>query len=104
MPVDAALYKIIEGRGDELGSFLSAFPTQLLLRYVQVKGTAGGAEGKVEYAGYSLPGTTKAQPRWLIKKFIYDANGFMIDSVFADGEAKFTKIWNNYATYSYSVS
>jgi hypothetical protein len=104
MPVDAALYKIIEGRGDELGSFLSAFPTQLLLRYVQVKGTADGALGKVEYAGYATPGTTKAQPRWLIKKFIYDADGFLIDSVFADGEAKFTKVWNDHSTITYPTT
>lgn len=108
MSDNLALIKILEKTGTDLNHFLSAFPTQLLLRTVMVKGTVGGAADRVEYLAYSLPETTKAQPRWLIKKNIYDATGFQIDSVFADGEMKFNKVFDSgggeYALYSYSTT
>lgn len=108
MSTDSALVKILEGRGEDLNHFLSAFPTQLLLRTVMVKGTAGGASGRMEFIGYALPGTAKTQARWLIKKLVYDSDGFQIDSIFADGEAKFNKVFDTgaseYADYTFSVS
>jgi hypothetical protein len=104
MSIDLALIKILEGRGGDLSHFLSAFPTQLLLRVISVKGTAGGANGNIEYLCYALPGTLKSEPKWLIKKFIYDVDGFQIDSLFADGTAKFDKVQSAYSGYTYSDS
>lgn len=108
MSTEQALIKILENTSGDLNHFLSAFPTQLLLRTRMVKGTSGGAEDRVEYIGYALSDTTLTQPRWLIKKNVYDSTGFQIDAVFADGEMKFNKIFDNgsttYASYTYSVS
>ena len=105
---DLALIKILEGNGLDLNHFISAFPTHLLLRTRMVKGVAGGATDQVEYVGYALPGTSLAEPKWLIKKLIYDGTGFQIDNVFANGEAKFNKVFDangsEWATYTYSVS
>lgn len=108
MSLDSALIKILESKGGDLNHFLSAFPTQLLLRTIMVKGTVAGAADRVEYIGYALPGTTKSEPSWLIKKNVYDATGFQTDSVFADGEAKFDKVFDTgaseYAAYTFSTT
>jgi hypothetical protein len=104
MSVDSALIKILESNGSDLNAFLSTFPTQLLLRVVSVKGTTGGATGNIEYIMYGLPSASKSDPVWLIKKFIYDVAGFQTDSLFANGEAKFNKVADNYNGYTYSTS
>lgn len=108
MATEQALIKILETNAGDLNHFLSAFPTQLLLRTRMVKGTSGGATDRIEYIGYALSDTTLAQPRWLIKKMIYDSSGFQIDAVFANGEMKFNKIFDagssEWASYTYSVS
>jgi len=108
MSMAQALIKILENNPGDLNHFLSSFPTQLLLRTHMVKGVAAGATDRMEYIGYALSDTTLAQPRWLIKKMIYDADGFQTDSVFADGELKFDKIFDSgsseWAGYTYSVA
>lgn len=108
MSVESALIKILEGERENLGHFLSAFPTQLLLRVKLVKGVAAGATDRVEYIGYAPSDSTLAQPRWLIKKNVYDATGFQTDAVFAGGALKFNKVFDSGATeytgYTYSTT
>ena len=104
MSGELALIKILEGRGDDLNHFLSAFPTQLLLRREMTK----DANGRVEYIGYALSGATLSQAQWLIVKNIYDATGFQTQYLFANGEAKFNKVFNSgaseYVSYTYTTS
>lgn len=59
------------------------------------------ASGQVEYVGEAYPGTSTSEARWRIKKIEY--NGENPSSVsWADGTSRFTKIWDNRASYSYS--
>lgn len=102
MSLNLALKKILEAAEKDSEHFLSAFPTHLLLRLEMVKGTSGGATGQVEYIGYALPDVLKTESKWLIKKNIYDSAGFMTQSLFANGEAKFNKVMNSYAGYTYT--
>lgn len=60
------------------------------------------ANGQVIYLGYAQPGTAKTAAAWQIRKITYDANGAMTDVEFAEGSNAFNKVWNSYATYSYS--
>jgi len=106
MGMELALKKILTNRGTDLEHFVSAMPTHLLFRTEMVKGTAGGATDKVEYVGLALPDALKAQPRWQIKKMIYDAAGFQTQVLFADGSAEFNKVWDSgasdYAAYTFT--
>lgn len=108
MSIELALKKVVSGSGADLEHFLSAFPAQLLFRTEIVKGTAGGANGKAEYIGIALPDSLKTQPRWQIKKLIYDANGFNTQVLFANGSAAFDKIFDSgasdYASYTYTTT
>lgn len=109
MSVDLALLKVLESRPEDLLHFLSSFPAQLLLRREQVKGTAGGATGMVEYAGYAPSDATLNEAKWLIVKFVYDSTGFNTQALLAGGEAKFNKVFNaaggnQYASYTYTTS
>ena len=109
MSVALALKKVLESTGEDPEHFLSAYPTHLLFQVTQVKGSSGGANGKTEYIGRALPGTLKGESKWQIAKNIYDSGGFLTDQRFADGDAKFNKVFDdgtsNYANdYTYSNS
>ena len=56
----------------------------------------------IEYMGYAAPGTLDTDPRWFIKKMIYDGNGFQTDETFAGGNANFDKSWALKGSYTYS--
>jgi YD repeat-containing protein len=60
------------------------------------------SDGQPDYEGSASPGTAKNVTGWQIKKFTYDANGFVTDIQWADGNAKFTKIWDDRAGYTYN--
>ena len=56
---------------------------------------------KIEYVGKAQPGTPKDNSEWKICKIIYDANDNIIDLQWADGEALFTKKWDDRTLYKY---
>ena len=58
--------------------------------------------GRDEYIALASPGSSKASAVWQIKKLTYDAGGFITDISFANGDAGFRYIANDYAGYSYS--
>ena len=68
----------------------------------QVKGTTGGATGKIEFLCEAEPGISTSAAQWRLRKFIYDDNGFMIQVLWASGDRKFDKIQTSYAGYTYS--
>ena len=55
-----------------------------------------------EYIGETQPGTPKDISEWRISKITYDASGNPIDIQYADGEALFTKKWDDRTRYDYS--
>jgi hypothetical protein len=61
--------------------------------------TAGGL---LEYAGLAEPGTSSASVGWKIIKYTYNGSDNLTDAQFASGEAEFSHIWDNRASYSYS--
>lgn len=63
---------------------------------------ANNAQNMAEYVGEANPGTAKAATGWRIKKIVYDANNAVTDVLWAEGSNAFDKVWNDYATYSYS--
>ncbi len=69
---------------------------------IMVKGTSGGANGLIEYVCEAEPGSSTAANVWRIKKMVYDSSGFLTQVLWADGDRTFTKIADNYASYSYS--
>ena len=97
--------KVRESRPNDLDHYISAFPTQILLRVEQVKGTSGNANGRVEYIGYAPPDALLSQPAWQIKKLIYDSDGFNTQILFANGSSKFNLVFNSgvseYDDYTY---
>jgi hypothetical protein len=96
-PVSFAIKKIVESTVDSREYFLSSFATDLLLTQAIVYNVSNLAE----YIGFTLPGTSKAEPKWLIKKLTYSGN-YVTDIQFANGEAKFNKVMNSYNLYTYS--
>lgn len=108
MSLDLAILKVLEGRPEDLQHFLNSFPAQLLLRVEQVKGTSGGATGQVEYVGFAPANARLTDAKWFIKKNIYDSAGFQTQSLIADREAKFNKVFNSganeYANYTYTTT
>ncbi len=64
-------------------------------RMFKVSGT-----NRVEYIGEAAPGTPTNQPRWRIKKLVY--NGVFTSTVlWAEGNAEFNKILDNRVSYQY---
>jgi len=70
---------------------------------VRVKYTQIGNEWYPEYIGEFAPCDQNKvlQPVCRIKKIIYDENGNALATLFANGCAKFNKIWANRETYTY---
>ena len=68
----------------------------------QVKGTSGGANGKLEYLCEAEPASATSAVVWRIRKFVYDSAGFLTQVLWADGDRKFDNVQDNYATLSYS--
>ena len=66
--------------------------------YIQI-----GNEWYPEYIGEFAPCDQNKilQPVCRIKKVSYDANGNAISTLFANGCAKFNKIWANATSYTY---
>ena len=95
--VGFAVKKVREGQPNDLERYISAFPTQLILKTRQ----AYTADNLLEYIGYALPGTPVSSPAWLIKKFTY-SSGLQSQTDFASGDAKFTKAWDDRTEYTYS--
>lgn len=60
--------------------------------------------GQPEYIGEAWPGTATSEAKWRIKKMEYDDGKYKppTGQVWADGEASFSKVWDNRASYSYS--
>jgi len=56
----------------------------------------------VEYIGKSAAGSAAAEGTWSISKLIYDANQNITQVLYASGNKKFDKVWNDRASYSYS--
>ena len=56
----------------------------------------------VEYIGKSAAGSVAADETWQITKLIYDANQNITQVLYASGNKKFDKVWNDRASYSYS--
>lgn len=54
------------------------------------------------YIGEALPGTSSSEPKWRIKKLIYDSRGNVTYIETAFGSQLFDKIWDNRTEYSYS--
>lgn len=96
-PTSFALKKVLPNNATDLEHFLSTFATDLLM----TQAFAYDGSSQTEYIGFALPGTSKASPRWLIKKLTYSA-GLVTDIQFAGGVVAFNSIWNNRTSLSYS--
>lgn len=72
----------------------------LLGRYTTV--ISYDSSGNPEYIGETQPGTSKGTSEWRISKITYDASSNPIDIKWADGEALFTKKWDDKTSYDYS--
>lgn len=59
-------------------------------------------DGKLIYAGEALPGSAASSPVWAIKKLIYDSEGQLVETLWANGNSERINIWNNRASLSYS--
>jgi len=60
------------------------------------------ASGKTEYVGMALAGTATSSETWQIQKLSYDGSDRLVSVLFAQGTDKFTSVWDNRASYSYS--
>lgn len=60
------------------------------------------AQGQVVYLGYAQPGVATSAAVWQIRKITYDSMGAMTQVDFAEGSNAFDKIFDDYASYTYS--
>ena len=60
-----------------------------------------GSNGLIEFVGRTLPGNSKSEAKWQIKKLTYDGRK-ITDIQFAGGSDAFNKIWDNRSSLSYS--
>ena len=54
------------------------------------------------YIGEAVPGSATSDAVWRIKKLSADASNNITSILWADGTAKFIKIWDNRSDYTYS--
>ena len=55
------------------------------------------------YVGEAVPGTTKGQALWRIKRVVEATDDCDLEILWANSSADFDKIWNDRATYTYSA-
>uniref|UniRef100_A0A7C3WXX6 Uncharacterized protein n=1 Tax=Dictyoglomus turgidum TaxID=513050 RepID=A0A7C3WXX6_9BACT len=53
------------------------------------------------YYGEAEPGSLESEAKWRIKKITWSGS-LLVDIKWANGDALFTKVWNDRATYNYS--
>jgi YD repeat-containing protein len=58
--------------------------------------------GNVTYFGLSHPMAQTSDPLWQIRLLTYDGNGNLINWLWASGDRKFDKVWDNRGGYAYS--
>lgn len=62
---------------------------------------AYNANGDTEYIGKAEAGTQGSEPKWLIKKLVYNAQGLQTATLFANGKVAFDQIWNDHDSLTY---
>jgi len=60
------------------------------------------ANQDIEYIGNAAPGSLTSESVWKIISLTYDVNDNIETVVYASGDRKFDKIWDNRASYTYS--
>ncbi len=60
------------------------------------------ANNNPEYLGKASPGSGTDQTEWRIRKLIYNTNDQWLATLFAQGDTKFNKVWDQRETYTYS--
>lgn len=63
---------------------------------------SAGANGKIEYLGFSNPGNGISASAWAIKFFGYDASGNITKTLWAGGSLSLNKMWDDRTVYTYS--
>lgn len=58
--------------------------------------------GNPEYAGEAATGSVQSAPVWRIMKIIYDVSSNPVSVLWAGGNQKFDKIWDDHTSYTYS--
>ena len=53
------------------------------------------------YIGWAAPGSATSASQWKIQKLTYDANNKLITKKWADKSARFNKVWDDRASYTY---
>lgn len=60
------------------------------------------ANQDIEYIGNAAPGSSANDSVWKIINLTYDVNDNIETVVYASGNRKFDKVWDNRASYTYS--
>lgn len=60
------------------------------------------ANQDIEYIGNAAPGSLASESVWKIINLTYDVNDNIETVVYASGNRKFDKVWDNRASYTYS--
>ena len=60
------------------------------------------ANGNMTYFGVASPGTQTTDSNWQISKYSYDANGNLLNVLWANGKSTFENIWTAHAGLTYS--
>lgn len=83
-----ALKKVRVSNETDLSHFLMVFDCFDLL----TKRETTDGQGKRQYIGYALPGTSEDSPAWAISKTIKENN--VIKTLWADGDNEFDNVWS----------
>ncbi len=84
--------------GAALRTFGDTFWTQNLAYH----SASAGANGQLEYVGFSNPGLGISASGWAIKQMLYDSNGNLSAIKWAEGSISMERKWADRVLYTYS--
>lgn len=60
------------------------------------------ANGNIIYFGQAIPGSSPSASVWRLRKFVYDANGNLLNVLWANGAKTFINAWTDRGALGYA--
>lgn len=84
------------------GAALRTFGDTFWTQQLSYHSASAGANGQVEYIGFTNPGNGISASAWAIKRLMYDSSGNISAIAWASGSLAMTRMWADRTTYTYS--
>lgn len=84
------------------GGFLRVADSTFYTKKFTYHSASAGANGKIEYVGFTNPGNGISASAWAIQRITYDASGNSTDVAWAGGSIALNKMFDDRTTYQFS--